>query len=310
MSSASGSNHSMAYVAETTYGITPTTPVFKPFRITGTTLGLTKETIQSEELRSDRQIGCFRHGNKQVGGGADFELTFTDFDDLLEAGLCGAWDVGVPAVGTDRLLAGVARRSFTVERHFADITTYVRYKGVEVNEISLSIAPNAVVTGSLTLVGTDQDGTNGIVTGATYGAPAGGCAFDSFSGTITEGGASIAIVTQVDLNIANGIEPQFVIGSDAVSFTSIGRSNVTGTVTAYFSSIALLNKFVNETASSLVFTLVNEAGDALNFNLPNIKYTGGQPDVSGDGPVTVALGFQALYDDTLASQLVIERTAA
>jgi hypothetical protein len=222
---------------------------------------------------------------------------------MLEAVLCGTWDTNV-------LKAGKLRRSFTMQRNFSDISTFIRYKGVEFNEMTLSVAPNANVTGSFTLIGKDQDGGNGAVAGATYPSAEGGCAFDSFSGTISEGGSDIAVVTQVDLNVANGIEPQFVIGSDSVQFTSIGRSNVTGTVTAYFSSPALLNKFINETASSIAFTLIDEDANELTFTLPNVKYTGGQPDVSGDGPVTVALDFQALFSETAGSQLVITRAEA
>ena len=63
---ANGSRHSMALVAESVAGTTPATPVFTPIRQTGTTLALTKETIQSQELRADRQIADMRHGNKQV----------------------------------------------------------------------------------------------------------------------------------------------------------------------------------------------------------------------------------------------------
>jgi hypothetical protein len=306
--SAQGSNQSVAFIVEATYGTTPATPVMKPLRSTGNTLALTKDTIQSEEITSDRQIAYFKHGNKQVGGGVDFELAYTDFDDLLEAVMCGTWDADNPATGTDRLIAGLTRRSFTIERHFADISKYIRYTGAELNEMSLSVSPNANITGSFSIIGKTQDGTNAIVSGATYPDVAGGGPFDSFSGVISEGGVTTAIVTQIDFTVANGIEPLFVIGDDTVSSTSIGKSVVTGTVTAYFAGVELLNKFVAETASALVFTLTDDAGNALSFNFPKIKYTGGQPDVSGDGPVSIALDFQALLDSTTGSQLVIDRT--
>ena len=73
---ANGSRHSMALVAETVAGTTPATPDFTPIRQTGTTLALTKEALQSNELRADRQIADMRHGNKQVGGDISTELSF------------------------------------------------------------------------------------------------------------------------------------------------------------------------------------------------------------------------------------------
>jgi hypothetical protein len=59
-----------------------------------------------------------------------------------------------------------------------------------------------------------------------------------------------------------------------------------------------------------VFSLEAEDGSVLSFNLPNVKYNGGQPDVSGDGAITLSMPFQALYDSTAASELVITRTPA
>lgn len=297
---ASGSNHGMSYIVEAVYGTTPATPAMKPLRCRGTTLALTKDSLQSEELRSDRQLACFRHGNRQVGGNIDIEMVWKDFDDILEAVLCGTWTADV-------LLAGKVRRSFTIERFFTDINTRIRYQGCEFNELNLTIQPNAVVTGSLSVIGKDQDPVNTMIVGTTYPAAQGGCPFDSFSGTIKEGGVISAHITQLELTITNGIEPNFVLGSKTTAETSIGQSLVSGTVTAYFSSIALLNKFINETSSSLEFELINEAGDKYIFVLPNIKYNGGQPDVSGAGSVTIALPFQALYSAAISSQIRITR---
>jgi hypothetical protein len=310
MAFASGSNHSMAYVAEVTFGTTPTTPAFKPLRHTGTTLGLSKDNLQSEELRSDRQIACFRHGNKQVGGDVSSELMITDFDDMLEAVTCGTWSIDDPAVGTDRLLAGIIRRSFTIERDFGDIGEYLRYVGCEVNSFNLTVAPNAIVTATFSIIGADQDSLNTAVAGATYATAQGGCPFDSFSGAILEGGSPIGIVTSVDLTLENSIEPNFVVGSAITAGNTIGRSNVTGSITAYFENTNLLNKFINEVSTSIEFDLVNESGDKLSFALPNVKYGSGQPDVSGDGSVTISLDFQALYDNATLSNIIIERTVA
>jgi len=41
--------------------------------------------------------------------------------------------------------------------------------------------------------------------------------------------------------------------------------------------------------------------------VPKLKYTSGQPDVSGEGSVTVSMDFQAIYDSTSASNIVITR---
>ena len=54
MTIATGARHDMAYVEEVTFGTTPANPTLIPIRHTGTTLGLSKDAIESEELREDR----------------------------------------------------------------------------------------------------------------------------------------------------------------------------------------------------------------------------------------------------------------
>lgn len=311
---ANGSRHSMRYVAETVYGQTPATPAFKMIRHTGTTLGLSKESLQSEELRDDRQIADFRHGAYQVGGDVNIELSYGSFDELLEAVLLGTWEVDSPAVGTDRLKAGVTRRSFTVERFFGDILTadkpYHRFTGVELNTLSLAINANAMITGSFGVLGQNMVTATTAITGATYAPATTTSPLDSFTGTLNEAGTPIAVITEISLSIENGLEARYVVGSKQSIRPSIGRSNVTGQVTAYFENSALLDKFINETESSIVFTLPDGAGNELTFTLPRIKYTGGQPDVDGEGPITLAMPFQALLDDTTDTNIMIDRTPA
>lgn len=311
---ANGSRHSMRYVPETVYGQTPATPAFKIIRHTGTTLGLAKESLQSEELRDDRQISDFRHGAYQVGGDINIELSYGSFDDLLEAVMLGTWEVDSPSAGIDRLKAGVTRRSFTVERFFGDILTadkpYHRFTGVELNTLSLAINANAMITGGFGVLGQNMATDTVIITGATYAAATTTSPLDSFTGTLNENGSPIAVITEISLSLENSLEARFVVGSKQSIRPSIGRSNVTGQVTAYFENSTLLEKFINETESSIVFELPDAAGNKYTFTLPRIKYTGGQPDVDGEGPITLAMPFQALLDPTTGTNLMIDREAA
>lgn len=306
---ATGARHSMGYVAESVYGTTPTTPVFTDVRHTSASIGLSKSGIESSEVRADRQIAHFRHGNKTVGGDIGIELSYTTFDELMEAALGGTWDVDTPSAGTDQLQAGTTRRSFTFERKFAnlDVPEWHRYTGSEINTLSLSVTPDAMVTGTFGVMSQDTSIGTAIISGATYSAATTTEPFDSFSGTITEGGSAIGTVTSVELSLENGLSPLFVVGSDVTDEPSIGKSRVTGTLTTFFQDKTLLEKFINETPSTLVFTLLDPAGNLYDFTLPNIKYTGGQPDVDGDGEVTIALPFTALYDSTEGSNITIER---
>ena len=305
MAIANGAQHSLHYIAEVTYGTTPATPTWTPLPHTGTTLALTKDAIESEKLRGDRQVEDFRHGNKSIGGDVSSEMEYGAFDDILEAVMCGTWSTNV-------LKSGSTRRSYTLERKFADLDTaeFHRYTGVEFNSMALSVAPNAMVSASFTVVGKDITLATAEVASSTYSADVGNTPFDSFTGSITEGGSSIATVTSLDMTIENGLEPLFSVGSDTTNRPSIGKSRVTGTLVTYFDSKTLYEKFINETASEIVCTLTDVDGNSLQIDIPNVKYNSGQPDVAGEGAVTVSMDFVALYSSSDASQLVITRTPA
>lgn len=303
---ADGARHALSYIVESIYGTCPATPAFTPIRHRGISGGLSKDTFMSETLRSDRQIEDMRHGAKKVAFDIPIELSYTSFDDFIQATLCGTWSANVCKAGT-------TRRSFTIESDFADITTgrYHRFKGCVLSAMQLQINANAMVTGSFSVVGQDVEVADAIVAGATYADPATTSPFDSFSGTIDEGGSPIAVVTEMSLNLDNGVEPRFVVGSDLTLLPAMLRSTLTGSVTAYFEDSTLLNKFINETESSIEVELEDLAGNTHTILLPRIKYTGGAPNVQGGGPITIALPFTALYEAyTNDSQIVYTRAAA
>lgn len=387
---ADGSRHSLFGVKEVTYGVTPNNPALDLVRITGTTLGLAKDSLQSEEIRSDRQISDFRLGANQVGGDVSFELSYGSFDQFLEGVLLsspwtspattGTTALGATATGYDRaagdftsdgfavgqtvavsgfvaagangkmlitavaaltmtttplegqtqgveassgdelILAaeraqsGVTRSSFTFVRNFDDLEVadnpFYIYKGVELNSVQLTIAANSMVTGTFSVVGqsqtTEQDLTSLGV--PTYPPASTTSPLDSFTGSLNEGGTAVAVITEISMTLQNGIEPRFVVGSKDSILPSLGRSNLTGQVTAYFENSTLVNKFLNETESSITFSLPDGAGNILKFIIPRIKYTGGQPDVSGEGPITLAMPFQALLDASEGTNLILERS--
>lgn len=310
MSNTSSARHNAYYVPETTYGVTPVTdPAFIDFRHTGFTLAVTKNSAVSEELHSDRQIKDFRHGTRAVGGDLSIELSATSFDDFLEAGLLGTWTADV-------LLAGVTRRSFSVLRHFTDQIAadkpYHLFTGCEVDTFSLSVPADGIVTGAFGMVGQNETLNQDLsaLGTPTFGDPTTTEVFDSFTGTVKEGGAVIAIISEIALSLSNGIATRYAVGSDETLEPSIGRSNLTGSITAYFEDAALLEKFLNETTTSLEFTLTDKAGNSYTFLVPKIKYTGGQPDATGEDSIPLSLPFQAIFDETAASNIKITRVLA
>lgn len=305
---ADGSRHSMAQVLETVYGELPATPAFKAIRHNSTTLATAINTIQSEELRDDRNQTDLRHGTRSVGGEIVSELSFGSLDDQLEALLCGTWD-------NDVLVNGVVRRSFSLFRNFKDVDSsklpYFTYVGCEYNTMTLSISTEAIVTVNFGIVGANQlEPSSTVPTGATFGDPSTTEPMDSFSGSIKEDGVESAVVTEIELSIENGIAPRYVVGSKKSIKQSIGKFKVSGTLTAYFEDATLIGKYLREEASSLEITVTDGMPDnQYTFLLPKIKFTGGQPDVGGEGPITLSMPFTASYDPSILGTLKITRKA-
>jgi hypothetical protein len=81
-----------AIVAETVPGTTPTTPAMQTLRVTGADFGATKETVVSNEVRSDRMTSALMEVGASASGGFDVELSLGgSFDMLIEAALAGTW---------------------------------------------------------------------------------------------------------------------------------------------------------------------------------------------------------------------------
>jgi Phage tail tube protein len=217
----------------------------------------------------------------------------------------------------ETLTVGVTRRSFSILRHFSDLTDtqkpYHWFTGQEVNTFTLSVTPDARVTGSFDMMGQTVDPKNDtehatILGSGSLGSPSTTKVFDAFSGTVTIGGVANSCVTEISLSLENGLENRFVVGSRTSKRPTIGRSNLTGNITVYFEDASLLEAFYDEVASSLEFDLVDPAGNRYTFILPEIYYTGGQPDSQGTtGSVTVSLPFQAVYNSDAGTNIIIER---
>lgn len=305
---ATGGFHGTSYCKEDDFGVIPDTPEMRGLRHTSNSMILSKDTFQSDELRSDAQISDLRHGNKQASGDIGIEFSYQEYDDFLVAAIRAVgWQTDVNT-GDDYIVAGTKMTSFLIQRVFNDIGQYEYFTGCEVNSLSLNIETNAMVTGTINFVGKDI----GFTTASLDPDPNPSFTdspFDGFKGQLIEGGAPIAVVTSLELSIENSIEAAFVIGSDSAGALTAGRINITGTISAYFANMDLLKKFVDEEETSIVFMLGDGARKSYRFTLPRVKYSGGDNPVDGEGPVTLSMPFQALYDECTKTNIRIDKIA-
>lgn len=300
MAFATGGFHGLTYIKEQSFGVTPKTPAMEQVRHTSFGLVLSKDAFQSSELRSDGQISDMRLGANQVSGDIGIELSYGEYDDFLAAAVRGTWS-------DNTLIAGTTVPYFTFESIFGDINQYQVFTGCAINTLSLSIQSNAIVTGTIGVVGKGSSISSATIATSTTTSDS-HSPLDSFSGSLEENNIPIATITGIDLSIDNGISPAFVVGSKDAAALLPARINITGTVSAYFADLNLLEKFINETESKISVVLGPEEGPSYTITLPRIKYTGGSNAVGNEGAIQLDMPFQALYDSSTRTNITITRT--
>jgi hypothetical protein len=299
-----GSRSSLSYIAEATFGTTPATPQFVNIPINTHSLDLTKDRVEGNEIQADRMPRVDRHGNKQAGGSMEVDLRMGDYDEFIQSAFLGTY-------ATDVLKVGTTPKYFSIEDAANDIDQYRLFTGMSVSSMSVSIAPNQMVTGTFDMVGKNMAQAQATASDATPTASSVNAPFDSYSGTISDGGSGIAIVTSLDFSITNSFAPNFVIGSDTAAQLEFGRAVVEGTMTIYYEDETIINKFLNETESALEVSVDDPTGsNAYTFLFPRVKYNGAAVPLQNAQSRLITVPFVALYDTTEVTNLKLTRSTA
>ena len=302
MAFAQGSRSSLAYIAESTFGTTPSTPTLANLPINSHSLDLTKDRVEGNEIQADRMPRVDRHGNRQAGGSIEVDLRKGDFDSLMESAFLNTFSTNVLKIGT-------TPKFFSMEDRAVDITQYRLFKGLAVSTMSVSIAPNQMVTGTFEMVGKNMTQSSTSATASPITAASANAPFDSYSGIISDGGSGIAIVTSIDFSVSNSFAPTFVVGSSTTPQLEYGRAVVEGTMTVYYENADLINKFLNETESSIEVTVDDPTGSSdYTFLFPRVKYNGAAVPLANPQSRLITLPFVSLYDSTESTNLKLTRS--
>ncbi|MDF1685361.1 MAG: phage tail tube protein [Parvibaculaceae bacterium] len=309
MTFANASDTRLAYIAEVTANTTPSSPAFQILRATGEALRHSKQTVVSNEIRSDRNVSDLAMASTSETGEIPFELSYGTLDSLMESALFSTWS-------SDVLKNGVTPKSFTFEKTFELGATdqYHRFTGIQIDTMALSFAAGAIVTGSLGTMGMGHTTGTAILTDATYSAGNTNEVLTAAAhvGSLTATGISgTPVITKLDLNIANGLREQRAIGNLGPVGLGRGRCVVTGTLEAYFEDAELYSAFVDHDILGLSWDVGAETGEKYNFDLPSIRLGDVEVVAGGnDSDVMISAPFQAIYDDDLSATIAITREVA
>jgi hypothetical protein len=309
MTIASGTNVVVGFELESTYGTAATGNDYEIIPFKSASLSLAKTNHESAVITGNREVQDVIMGAHSVTGEISFDLAHQPaYTTMLQAVLGSAADGSSTAFGIGKL-----RQSFTIAQDFgADIGTgndcHV-YTGCEFNNFSMSIPADGLIECSVGIIGQtmvaqasapdangpDDDGSHYVETNDP---------FHSSNATITSADLN-AILTDLSLSVENGIETTNKVGDVKPIRGGIGKCRVSGSVTAHFTSANLLQKFIDNTSSSLLISFGSGA-TGISFNMPKIIYTTGAVEVGGEGLVSVAMDFVAVANSASQSTLVID----
>lgn len=281
-------------VTITMEGSIPGNPVFKPIRFVSEGLSPNINQIESNEINQARQRPPSRGGTYSVQGEIAAEVSFGSFDDLIEGAMQGTWT-------GDVLIIGSTERSFAILERHTDIGEDYIYRGCRVATMNIAAPLGDKATITFGMLGTKAEEYT-VPGGATFSPATTTDMMVTTNGSFTEDGTPIAYSTEWNVTLDNGMEAAFSLFQREAYCITNGIAAVTGSMSAYLKDGTLWAKVLNESETSHVVVL-EEGADTYTLELPKVRYTQGQKQVSGPGAVIPQYTMSAGYDGTTSLRI-------
>lgn len=205
------------------------------------------------------------------------------------------------------------KKSFTIERHFQDITKYILLTGMRVSELALNFSTAAIAEGSISFLGMNgtASGSSGF-SGTTAAATTPSMnTVDNIKAIYIDGVLATTDFTNLDFTISTNSEALKAIGSLPSTAVRQGSISVSGTIGEYFEDTVLLNKSYNFTPIDLAIVTEDSAGNGYIWHFPETYITTGNPDNTGiDTTITTSFNFMSTLDSTLGITASVTKYAA
>ena len=201
-----------------------------------------------------------------------------------------------------QIVNGTTATSFTFEKEHTDLdpVALAKYAGMMIDQLSLNITAEQIITGVLTFIGKQEEVISSTIgVAANNPAPANDIksAVDDVL-NILENQSDLGAIS-LSFQLINGLRPRAEIGELSVPSIGEGAFNVNGTLTAYFSNQGIIEKYLNFTETSIAILTEDKDGNAYIFDFPKVKYTSGTRNAGGQNTDIIAdMAFQAIRDAT------------
>jgi len=314
MAPVGGLSAQFGMVDEVTHGVPLTPSRFLEFN--NETVEQTIERISSSGLRPNRRVARALQwvaGRVGVGGDIEFDVQTAGFGLLLKHMLGTITSVqpnlgSFPTVWEHTAKVGpLDGKSFTAQITAGDSSGTVRaftYAGCKVAKWDLDCGVDGIVTLKVSIDAASESTVTAVAT-ATYAATAIPLVF---TGATFSVGGTATDIQKASLSGDNGLKQDryFMRATTPASKKEQLEANLrtySGTLDTEFMDLTLYNRFVNGTQGALTMffngpIIAGTYAAGLEITLPNVRFDGKGPDVSGDDVIPISLPFVALDDGT------------
>lgn len=223
-----------------------------------------------------------------------------------------------------RLSNGTTRRSFAIEKDLTDIKQRFAYNGLIAGKWSMNFAAGEIVTGAFEFLGSTSvrnTGAASYFTGATFDGnqqinnAVASQTFDVMNavsgvGGLLENGAALSgtFIKSLKFDVDNALRGQTAIGYRGFADVVAGTLAISGEAEVYLADGTMYDKYVNSTASSLMWLARDVAGNGYVIQFPKIKYGGAKVMAGGkDQDMMLSMPFTALLDPTSQRSIIVTR---
>lgn len=229
------------------------------------------------------------------------ELTIASMKDLNDPAVAITDEIGSVVVSqmSDCRISGNTLDTLTVERQFPDAGAsglFQLYLGCAINDFSLSVAPESIVSGTMSIVGMEA-GTIGtskkFTTVTTEGA--GNNAYSPFGSVIWTGTQTAACATAIELNVTNNRSTAVCLSDKKSPDVFEGVAEVSGSVTFLFEDQTEYNQFLAESINPISILFTSDQDDEFTaFCMEQCLFVGTSTEVPSTGPVRMTLNFRSI----------------
>ncbi len=203
------------------------------------------------------------------------------------------------------IVNGTTLKTYSLQKEYVDLAAeFEALRGMAINTLSLDVAPGAIITGSFGFVGKSSTSeAASIGTGGNTAANTNDVmnAVDDVN-AILEGQANFPS-TQFSMALENNLRPRPQIATLGPISLGTGKIGVSGTLQQYFTSKAVMDKYLAFSNTSLAIAMLDDlgiapfVGNSYVLDYPRVRLTEGRRSAGGENQDIIAdLAWRATKD--------------